>query len=289
MDIGKCVVKARPGVLGGVAEEKRPLRERVALPVKRRIFINRDSHPEADVYVAIHEAENLPAEVPDYQVPHCHNTDEFYFFVGNGPGLTGLAGQIKFEGRAHRISSPATVYIPAGTVHEYKVVEGAGYVVVLFRSRGYTHIDREPDLDAGAREAERFARYVFPPEIRATSEIRAHRDSAPGTRYVFVDEEIRPEAAFYTAVRDVSDLEATQTGYVDRHTHNCDTYHITVGAGENLTGLRTEFVIGDQKTVVDSPVAVHVPAGVPHSQRLIGGSGQFFNFVPRGAYNRSLV
>ena len=75
MDLSKYIVKARPGVLGGKHEEKRPLRQLAALPVKRHVFINRDSHPDADIYVAIHEARDLPLPVPDYQVPHCHNTD----------------------------------------------------------------------------------------------------------------------------------------------------------------------------------------------------------------------
>src|SRR5574341_357013 len=110
MDISHYIVKARPGVLGGKHEEKRPLRQLSALPVKRHVFINRDSHPEADIYVAIHEAKNLPAAVPDYQVPHRHNTDEFYYFVGCGADLSGLEGQIIFEGKTHKIVSPACVF-----------------------------------------------------------------------------------------------------------------------------------------------------------------------------------
>ncbi|HZD40464.1 MAG TPA: hypothetical protein VE131_07060, partial [Terriglobales bacterium] len=94
--LNNYIVKARPGALGGRFEEKRPLREQTCLPVKRHIFINRDSHPDADIYVAIHEAANLPVEVPDYQVPHFHNTDEFYFFIGSNSDLTGLEGQILF-------------------------------------------------------------------------------------------------------------------------------------------------------------------------------------------------
>ena len=126
MSIEKYIVKARPGVLGGRYEEKRPLRERIELPGKRHVFINRDSHPDADIYVAIHEAKDLPATVPDYQVPHSHNTDEFYYFIGNNPDLSGLEGQIIFEGKVHKIISPACVYIPTGAVHEYKVTRGAG-------------------------------------------------------------------------------------------------------------------------------------------------------------------
>ena len=289
MDIERYVVKARPGVLGGRAEEKRPLRERIALPVKRYIFINRDSHPEADIYVAIHQANELPQSVPGYQMPHLHNTDEFYYFIGNNPDLSGLAGQIIFEGKLHNIVAPATVYIPAGAVHEYKVTSGAGTVTVLFRSRGYTHEDKQPDLDKGYSEASRFARCIIRPEVRPTTEIKHHTEAAPGLRYVFVDGKLMPEAGFYTVVRSVSNVQPSQPGYVDKHTHNCDTYHIAIGTGPELTGLQVEFVIGSAKAVVESPVGVHIPAGTPHSQRITQGSGHFFNFVPRSNYNESLV
>ncbi len=289
MDIGKYIVKARPGVLGGRHEEKRPLRERAALPVKRHIFINGDSHPQADIYVAIHEAKDLPASVPDYQVPHCHNTDEFYYFIGDRPNLTGLEGQIIFEGSVHKIVSPACVYIPAGDVHEYKVTRGVGTVTVLFRSRGYTHEDRRPDSAKGERDFGKYASYIFHPDVRPTTEIKHHTDAAPGVRYVFVDGKLKPEAGFYTVVRSVTDVQSSQAHYVDKHTHHCDTYHIVIGTGPEFAGLKTEFVIGDETVVVESPVGVHIPAGTPHSQRIVEGSGHFFNFVPTSHYNDSLI
>jgi hypothetical protein len=289
MGIANYIVKARPGVLGGHAEEKRPLRQRIVLPVKRHIFISKDSHPDADVYIAIHEAKDLPERVPDYQVPHFHNTDEFYFFLGNEPDLSGLEGQIKFDGKVHGIVAPATVYIPTGAVHEYKVTRGSGSVVVLFRSRGYTHVDKQPDIDAGNKNADRFAGYILRPEVRPTGEIKYHKDTAPGVRYVFVDGRKLPEAGFYTVVRTVAEVSETQGAYVDKHMHNCDTYHIAIGTGLNFSGLQMEFVIGDEKVVVESPVGVHVPANVPHSQKIVGGSGHFFNFVPKSNYNDSVV
>ena len=289
MAVDKYIVKARPGVLGGRFEEKRPLRQRIDLPVKRQVFINRDSHPGADIYVAIHEAKELPDPVPDYQVPHFHNTDEFYYFIGNNPDLTGLEGQIIFEGKVHKIISPATVFIPTGSVHEYKVTRGAGSVTVLFRSREYTHEDKPPDTDKGNREFGKYAGYIIKPEVRPTTEIKFHTDVAPGVRYVFVDGRLKPEAEFYTVVRSVSNVKASQASYVDKHRHNCDTYHIAIGIGPELNGLTIEFVIGDEKITTESPLGVHIPAGVPHYQRIVGGSGHFFNFVPKGNYNESLI
>jgi hypothetical protein len=289
LDLSTYIVTARPGVLGGKFEEKRPLRERIQMPVKRHIFINRDSHPDADIYVAIHEATNLPEPVPDYQVPHCHNTDEFYYFIGNNPDLSGLEGQIIFEGKVHKIISPATVYIPEGTVHEYKVTKGAGTVTVLFRNRGYTHEDRPFDLAKGERDFAKYAGYIFSPDARPTTEIKYHTDAAPGVRYVFVDGKLKPEAGFYTVVRSVAEVQPTQANYVDMHTHNCDTQHIAIGSGPELSGLKIEFRIRNEKVIVESPVGVNIPAGTPHSQRITEGSGHFFNFVPKSNYNDGLA
>jgi len=98
-----------------------------------------------------------------------------------------------------------------------------------------------------------------------------------------------PEAGFYTVVRSVSNVLPTQANYVDKHTHNCDTQHIAIGTGPELTGLKIEFVIGDEKVVAESPMGVNIPAGTPHCQRIIEGSGHFFNFVPKSNYNDSLV
>lgn len=289
MEPAKCIVRARPGLGPGRSGERRPLRERVALPVSRRIFIDKESHPEADIYVATHEVRNLPDPVPDYQTPHCHNTDEFYFFLGGERDLSGLEGQIRFEGKLHRIVSPATVFIPAGTVHEYKVTRGSGTVVVLFRNRGYDHIDKEPDIERGEREAEAFARCILSPELRASSEIKHHSEAAPGRRYVFVDGKLLPQAGFYAALRTVSGVAPTQMEYVERHAHNCDTYHIALGTEQDGSGLKVEFTIGEEKILAESPLGVHVPAGVRHSQRIFAGSGHFFNFVAKGNYSESLI
>ncbi len=288
MDLRKYIAKATPGASVSPAE-KRPLREQIALPVKRHIFINKDSHLEADVYIALHEAKDLSEPVPDYQVPHFHNTDEFYFFLGNEPDLSGLEGQIKFEGKVHRISAPSTVYIPRGTVHEYKVTKGSGSVVVLFKHRGYNHVGKEPDIEKGNKEAERFGRYIVKAGIRPATEIKFHRDTAPGDRYVFIDGKTIPEASFYTVVRTVSDVRPTQADYVDQHRHSCDTYHILIGRGPGLTSLKAEFVIDGEKLVVESPAGVHVPARILHSQKIVDGSGHFLNFVPRSTYNQSLM
>jgi hypothetical protein len=90
-------------------------------------------------------------------------------------------------------------------------------------------------------------------------------------------------------VRSVANVQPTQANYVDMHRHNCDTQHIAIGTGPELTGLKIEFQIRDDKIVVESPVGVNIPAGTPHSQRIIEGAGHFFNFVPKSFYNDGLM
>jgi len=107
--------------------------------------------------------------------------------------------------------------------------------------------------------------------------------------HVFIDSKKMPGADFYTIVRNAFNVKPTQAKYVDRHRHNCDTYHLFIGNETDFTGLRAEVIIDDQTSVIESPAAVYVPEGVPHCYRLIGGSGKFFNIVPKGSYNESLI
>ena len=99
------------------------------------------------------------------------------------------------------------------------------------------------------------------PDVRPTTEIKYHSDAAPGVRYVFLDGKLKPEAGFYTVVRSVQNVKPTQANYVDQHTHNCDTQHIAIGTGPDLTGLKIEFTIDHETVVVESPVGVNIPRG----------------------------
>ena len=62
-----------------------------------------------------------------------------------------------------------------------------------------------------------------------------------------------------------------------------------IGAGPEFAGLKIELPSAMKLVVVESPVGVHTPAGTPHSQRIVEGSGHFFNFVPKRNYNDGLV
>lgn len=174
-------------------------------------------------------------------------------------------------------------------MHEYKVTNGKGSVVVLFRDLDYTHLSQEPDKERGESEEKKFAGYILPPDVRPTSEIKHHHDTAPGDRYVFIDQKKLPEADFYTIVRTAKDVQSNQVEYIDRHSHNCDSYYLFIGDNPDLTGVQAEVAIGDKISQIESPTSVYIPQGILHHYRLTGGSGKFFSIVPKGNYNESLL
>lgn len=282
-----CIAAAR--VAETNVDERCSLRKGAEPPLTRYIFIDSRSLPGARVHVELHRAGKLPAALPDYEIPHIHEADEFHFFIGDGPDLSGLEGEIRLEGKAWRASSPAAVYVPSGTAHAYKVIRGQGSVVVLLRRPDYACTAKEPDPEKGEKESQKFSRYILTSDIRPTSELRFHHDTAPGERHVMIDGKKLDQADFYTIVRSARNVQATQPNYVDQHRHRCDTYHLFIGNRSDLTGLRAEMVMAGQKSAVESPAAVYVPEGVPHCYRLTGGSGRFFNIVPMGTYDDSLM
>jgi hypothetical protein len=50
---------------------------------------------------------------------------------------------------------------------------------VLFRNRGYTHEDKPFDVTRGERDFGKYAGYIFPPDVRPTSEIKFTRMLRP--------------------------------------------------------------------------------------------------------------
>jgi len=58
---------------------------------------------------------------------HVHGCDSLFMFVGEEPDLTGLHVEVVLADAILPVSSPASVFIPAGMRHSYRVVGGAGF------------------------------------------------------------------------------------------------------------------------------------------------------------------
>lgn len=120
---------------------KRPITEADAtnLPLRRKILIDREMVPETGVYQAMHIVDDLQNEPPHYQRFHSHDFVETYLFLGSGPEHTGLTAEVTLEDECHRIESPASVYIPAGMKHRYKMVKGTGILIITALKETYSY------------------------------------------------------------------------------------------------------------------------------------------------------
>lgn len=122
-------VSTRPLVTGNAEE----------LPVKRYVMLDREAVPETVLYQAIHHVEALMAPPPDYQVFHSHDFVETYLFLGKGPGYTGLRAEVYLEDERYEVEAPASVYIPEGMTHKYKMLEGSGLLVITALKSVYSY------------------------------------------------------------------------------------------------------------------------------------------------------
>jgi 2-isopropylmalate synthase len=132
------------------------------------------------------------------------------------------------------------------------------------------------------------AKLIPEPMAIPATELEYHR-KGPGVRWVMIDERLVTDCRQYCIAREVPSLGEPPDGHVDVHVHHVDSLFLFLGHEPGLRGLRAEVRLGDHVEVVDSPKAVFIPAGVPHTFRLLAGSGIFVNHVLSGTYNESLL
>ena len=68
-----------------------------------------------------------------------HEFVETYLFIGNGPEFTGLTAEVILEEETYEVHSPASVYIPAGMKHMYRMKSGSGILVVTALKAEYSY------------------------------------------------------------------------------------------------------------------------------------------------------
>ena len=110
----------RPLVSGQAAE----------LPVRRHVLLDKEMVEETVLYQAMHEVDDLMEPPPDYQIFHCHDFVETYLFLGRGRDYTGLTAEVILDDERYEVVSPASVYIPAGLVHKYRMFRGSGLLII---------------------------------------------------------------------------------------------------------------------------------------------------------------
>ena len=109
------------------------------LPVKRYVLIEKEMVPETIVYQALHQVDDLREPPPDYQKFHCHDFVETYLFLGKEKDYTGLTAEVILDDERYEVISPASVYIPAGLIHKYKMFNGSGLLIITALKSEYSY------------------------------------------------------------------------------------------------------------------------------------------------------
>lgn len=133
-----------------------------------------------------------------------------------------------------------------------------------------------------------YSKYILKVESRSSSELVKHKEG-PGRRYVFSDQNNNPDGQVYTIVRVVENVDNPEQHFED-HAHDVDSLWLFEGDQNDLTGLKVEIKLDNQKFILDSPASVYIPAGLAHNYRFISGSGRYTNIVlvKGGNYNKTI-
>ena len=83
------------------------------------------NYPEGKLYT-------ITRAVVDVKSPYepagarAHTVDAVMIFMGFGEKLQGLRAEVTLGRRSTVVDSPASVYVPAGVKHSYKILKGSG-------------------------------------------------------------------------------------------------------------------------------------------------------------------
>jgi hypothetical protein len=103
--------------------------------LNRYVMINQASCEGAPAHIAVHLIRGLEQSPPPYVDAHSHPDCDEIGLVIAPPGE--LEYEMILGDKVHKITSPASIFIPAGTTHRARALRGNGaYTCILFDSRG---------------------------------------------------------------------------------------------------------------------------------------------------------
>jgi len=92
---------------------------------RRFVFVDKQNCPSGKLYTISRAVMDVstPYEAAE---PRTHSVDAVMMFMGFGERLEGLCAEVSLNGESFVVNSPASVYVPAGVKHTYKLLKGSG-------------------------------------------------------------------------------------------------------------------------------------------------------------------
>jgi len=95
-------------------------------PGDRFVLVDDRFVPGAGQYCIARRIPPADDHGPGHVDPHVHACDSLFGFLGDEDGYRGLTVEVRLGDDVRTVTSPAAVFIPAGTLHSYRAVSGGG-------------------------------------------------------------------------------------------------------------------------------------------------------------------
>jgi len=113
-------------ITAGHAIAATELRHHRAGPGVRWVMVDERFVPDSRQYCIVRRIPHLAEYGPGHVDVHAHRCDSLFVFIGEGEDLEGLTAEVTVNGATRIVHSLASVFIPAGATHSYRIVSGAG-------------------------------------------------------------------------------------------------------------------------------------------------------------------
>lgn len=91
----------------------------------RFVFVDNKNYPNGKLYTITRALVNVKTPYEPAGA-RSHTVDAVMIFMGFGEKLEGLKAEVTLGRKSHVVNSPASIYVPAGVRHSYKVLKGSG-------------------------------------------------------------------------------------------------------------------------------------------------------------------
>jgi 2-isopropylmalate synthase len=98
-------------------------------PGTRYVMIDERFVPDCRQYCIVRRIPHLSDYGAGHVDMHSHTVDSLFLFIGDQPDMTGLCVEVELASERFVLESPASVFIPAGMGHSYRILAGAGYFI----------------------------------------------------------------------------------------------------------------------------------------------------------------
>jgi 2-isopropylmalate synthase len=98
-------------------------------PGVRHVMLDERLVADCRQYCIARDIPPLSEAPPPHVDVHVHNVDSLFLFLGHEPGLKGLRVEAQLGEVTKVLESPASVFIPAGVSHTYRILGGSGVFI----------------------------------------------------------------------------------------------------------------------------------------------------------------